>query len=238
MSRVPLAGRMVMALEMSMGLVQRPELKMVLAPRMIQSMEILQLPIMALQERIQQELQENPVLELKESDEETAVEDAAAATATEAEDTKATEGELVINEAGDELDFNRLDALSRDWEDHFNEEHRPSRSGMDEEGDKKHDAMQNMPSRPQSLHDYLNDQIGFLDVPEELLLIVRFLITHVDAKGFMPVSLEEIAQSFQQIYGKPVTVAEVETALGVVQKLDPTGVGARNMEECLLLQIT
>jgi len=227
-----------MALEMSMGLVQRPELKMVLAPRMIQSMEILQLPIMALQERIQQELQENPVLELKESDEETAVEDAAAATATEAEDTKATEGELVIDEAGDELDFNRLDALSRDWEDHFNEEHRPSRSGMDEEGDKKHDAMQNMPSRPQSLHDYLNDQLGFLDVPEELLLIVRFLITHVDAKGFMPVSLEEIAQSFQQLYGKPVTVAEVETALGVVQKLDPTGVGARNMEECLLLQVT
>src|SRR5208282_3767448 len=101
----------------------------------------------ALQERIQQELQENPVLELKEStDDETTSEDGpAAAAATEAEDTKATEGELVINEAGDELDFNRLDALSRDWEDHFNEEHRPSRSGMDEEGDKKHDAMQNMP---------------------------------------------------------------------------------------------
>ena len=49
---------------------QRMEQKMILAPRMIQSMEILQLPIMALQERIQQELQENPVLELKEDSEE------------------------------------------------------------------------------------------------------------------------------------------------------------------------
>src|SRR5207249_2077878 len=121
-------------------------------------------------------LQENPVLELKEADEEATPEDGqVTAATTEAEDAKATEGELVIDQAGDELDFNRLDALSRDWEDHFNEEHRPSRSGMDEEGDKKHDAMQNMPSRPQSLHDYLNDQIGFLDVPEELLHIVRFL---------------------------------------------------------------
>ena len=74
-------------------------------------------------------------------------------------------GELVIDENGDnELDFDRLEALSKDWEDHFNEEHRPSRNGMDEEGDKKHDAMQNMASRPQSLQDYLNDQLSFLDV--------------------------------------------------------------------------
>ena len=57
-----------MRLDMGMGMQMRPELKqMILAPRMIQSMEILQLPIMALQERIEQELQENPVLELKEA---------------------------------------------------------------------------------------------------------------------------------------------------------------------------
>src|SRR5271165_1557505 len=212
MSRVPLAGRMVMALEMSMGLVQRPELKMVLAPRMIQSMEILQLPIMALQERIQQELQENPVLELKESDEETAVEDAAAASATEAEDTKATEGELVINEAGDELDFNRLDALSRDWEDHFNEEHRPSRNGLDEEGDKKHDAMQNMPSRPQSLHDYLNDQISFLDVTPLQGRLMRYLITHIDDRGYLAVPLEDLARNYDRI----VATVQLEVALKVI----------------------
>jgi RNA polymerase sigma-54 factor len=205
-----------------------------LAPRMIQSMEILQLPIMALQERIQQELQENPVLELKEENEDEATPEEAAP-AAEADTTKATEGEL---QAGDDLDFDRLDALSRDWEDHFNEEHRPSRSGMDEEGDKKHDAMQNMPSRPQSLHDYLNDQIGFLEVPEDLVQLVRFLITHVDAKGFMPVPLEEIAQSFQQVYGEAVTIPQVEAALGVLQRLDPPGVGARNLEQCLLLQVT
>src|SRR6516165_8381190 len=150
------------------GMQQRLDQRMILAPRMIQSMEILQMPIMALQEKIQQELQENPVLELKEPEEETTPEEGAQANSqteaqTATEDEKAIEGELVIDEKQDELDFNRLDALSRDWEDHFSEEHRPSRNSLDEEGDKKHDAMQNMPSRPQSLQDYLSDQLSFFD---------------------------------------------------------------------------
>lgn len=215
---------------------QRLEQKMILAPRMIQSMEILQLPIMALQERIEQELQENPVLELREDaeteerpvDEETG--EPVAEETTEAD----TDGELVINEEGDELDFNRLDALSKDWEDHFNEEHRPSRNGMDEEGDKKHDAMQNMPSRPQSLHDYLNDQISFLETNPEKLRLIRFLITHIDDNGYLTVSLEEIARSFVP----EATVAAAEEALHLVQRLDPPGVGARSLSDCLLLQLT
>src|SRR4051794_17492721 len=98
---------------------QRLEQKMILAPRMIQSMEILQLPIMALQERIQQELQENPVLELQESTAEDAPAEEGAEAAPETEAEEAPETELVIDEAGDnELDFDRLDALSRDWDDH------------------------------------------------------------------------------------------------------------------------
>jgi RNA polymerase sigma-54 factor len=219
---------------------QRMDQRMILAPRMIQSMEILQLPIMALQERIEQELQENPVLELKESSSEDATgeteEQEATATATaEAEDVSNPEKELVIDEKSDnELDFDRLEALSRDWEDHFNEEHRPSRNGMDEEGDKKHDAMQNMPSRPQSLQDYLSDQLTFLDVSPEQLRLLRFLITHIDDSGYLTVPVEEIAKS----YDLPVTIPQVEQALHVVQKFDPPGIGARNLRECLLLQVT
>src|SRR5438132_13335240 len=103
---------------------QRMDQRMILAPRMIQSMEILQLPIMALQERIQQELQENPVLELKDSTEDGASTETEAAPAAEEKDPASEE--LVIDESGDnELDFDRLEALSKDWEDHFNEEHRP-----------------------------------------------------------------------------------------------------------------
>ena len=147
-------------------------------------------------------------------------------------------GELVIDENNaNELDFDRLEALSKDWEDHFNEEHRPSRNGMDEEGDKKHDAMQNMASRPQSLQDYLAEQLGFLDMPPDQAKLVRYVIAHIDDNGFLSVpnevgpdharrcpSMDELALS----YGRDVTPAQVEEALHIIQKLDPPGVGARD----------
>src|SRR5262249_52993187 len=156
-------------MRMDLSQVMRPEQRLILAPRMIQSMEILQLPIMALQERIEQELQENPVLEVAERTEEAAPEEEAAPAAPAEEKLPDPDGELVMAPTHDEFDFNRLEALNRDWEDHFNEEHRPSRNGIDEETDRKHDAMQNMPSRPQSLNEYLTEQLTFLDAtPEEL----------------------------------------------------------------------
>ena len=213
----------------------RTEQRMLLAPRMIQSMEILQLPIMALQERVEQELQENPVLEEREvSPEEAAATEEIGGPPTEVEVESEREEELVIDETHAELDFNRLEALSKDWEDHFNEDRRPSRNSLDEESDKKHDAMQNMPSRPQSLHDYLNDQLSFLEASEEQLQLIRFLITHIDKNGRLSVSLEDLAKS----YDEPITLAQAEEALRMLQKLDPPGVGARTLEECLLLQIT
>ncbi len=216
---------------------QRMSQQMVLAPRMIQSMEILQLAIMALQERIQQELQENPVLEQAESNDETQPAEEGDSLQQTAPDESGDPGseELVIDEnSSNELDFDRLEALSRDWEDHFNEEHRPSRNGMDEEGDRKHDAMQNMASRPQSLQDYLNDQLTFLDVSPEELRLLRFLITHVDHRGWLSVPLEELARSYDQ----PVTGEAVAEALGRIKKLDPPGIGARDLGECLLMQLT
>src|SRR5262249_16380691 len=116
---------------MGMGMQQtmRPEMKLYLAPRMIQSMEILELPIKALQERSQPELQENPVLELRET---TPEERAAAAEeepgafdgAQEQADVADPGKELVIDEkGGNEEDFDRLLQLNQDWDGHFNEEH-------------------------------------------------------------------------------------------------------------------
>src|SRR4029077_13372825 len=91
------------------------------------------------------------------------------------------EKELVIDDKGDnEQDFDRLVAINEDWADHFNEEHRSSSNRVDEEMDKKHDAMVNMASRPQSLQDYLNDQLAFLDVPPEDLDLLRYIISHID----------------------------------------------------------
>src|SRR5947209_396784 len=144
----------------------RQELK--LSPRMYQSMEILQLPIMDLHERIEQELLENPVIEEQEQDQDEREEPEGDDALPAEQPSDPERDELVIEDQGDnELDFDRLDALSKDWEDVFSEEHRSSRNSVDEEIDKKHDAMQNMASRPQSLQDYLNDQLSYFELPEE-----------------------------------------------------------------------
>src|SRR5437588_6394053 len=207
-------------MQLNTSLSQRLSQQMVLAPRMIQSMEILQLPIMALQERIQQELQENPVLELKENAEDPQAldgEDFNADQPAPGDDARDPGSEeLIIDESSsNELDFDRLEALSRDWEDHFNEEHRPSRNGMDEESDKKHDAMQNMASRPQSLQDYLNDQLGFLDTAPGQAELARYLIANLDENGRLPASstLESLAAAHQP----PVAAERLEEVLHIVQ---------------------
>lgn len=239
-----------MRLDTSMS--QRMDQKMILAPRMIQSMEILQLPIMALQERIEHELSENPVLSESNEDAASSDEDLTEFNADDAEPTKADvadpQKELVIDDkGGNEQDFDRLLSINEDWSDHFNEEHRPSVNRISEESDKKHDAMVNMASRPQSLQDHLNEQLTFVDVTPEMLDLVKYLLTHIDENGYLttprqrldngeppPNVLEEIGKS----YGQEVSQAQLEEALAIIQKFEPIGIGARDLRECLLLQLT
>src|SRR5262245_99513 len=171
-------------------------LKQVLAPRMIQSMEILQLPIAALQERIERELQENPVLELKDTAPTTDA-DAADADGTPApaeangaatEDKFNPEAPLKhdTQDPGAELEFKRLEALDRDWDGMFNEdEHRPSRAALDELGDRKLDAMQNIVERPQSLQDHLAEQLSDLELNEAEKLLALHIISFVDRTGHL-----------------------------------------------------
>lgn len=228
-------------LRLGMDLQQRPDLKQVLAPRMIQSMEILQLPIADLQAKIEQELNENPFLELKEKHGEQS--DPVAEP-----DPDSTP--LKHDETG-EVEFNRLEQLNQDWENHFNEEHLVSRSALEEEGDRKLDAMANMANRPQSLQDHLAEQLGEMELDEDQRRLARHICSFIDRTGYLgtrekasqdddkdtfrSVTLEEIAS----LYDRPITVEEVEDCLvHVVQKLDPPGVGARTMAECLMLQIS
>src|SRR5687768_5243715 len=226
---------------MSMGLNMRPEMKqqLILAPRMIQSMEILQLPIMALQERIQEEMEENPVLELRDKSDPGAQEGENSLDVPAQKDPADPRSELVIDVNGDSKeDFDRLSSINEDWSDHFNEEHRPSRNRIEEESEKKHLAEVNMLSRPQSLQDNLIEQLSLLDCPPEQMRLSRHLLSFVHQSGYLlrfesverdgeivdekvfPVTLEEIAASYDQ----PATVEDVEAALKLIQRLDPPGV--------------
>lgn len=219
-------------MRLSLGQELRLVQKQVLAPRMIQSMEILQLPILALQERIEQEMQENPILELRDEDPDLPSEEVEVELPDSPTDD---ERELVIDEAkNNEEDFERLLKMDEEWPDHFEEHSRPSRNRVDEEGERKHDAMANMVSRPQSLQDYLHDQLGWFDLDPKLRAMADRIIYNLDPNGYLAMSLDDLL-------GPDATEEDrglAQQALALVQRLDPLGVGARDLRECLLLQLS
>ncbi|NQT39236.1 MAG: RNA polymerase factor sigma-54 [Planctomycetes bacterium] len=206
--------------------------KQVLAPRMIQSMEILQLPIMALQERIDQEMEENPILEMQEEDPDLPSEPVEEKSPDERSEE---EKELVIDETNNnEDDFERLMKMDEEWPDHFEERSRPSRSRIDEAGQHKLDAMANMAARPQTLQDYLHDQLGWFDLDASLRATAERIVYNLNPAGYFQGSLEELLGPDAE----PHQLATAREALALVQRLDPPGVAARDYRECLLLQLT
>ena len=225
-------------MRLSLGQQMQLAQKQVLAPRMIQSMEILQLPILALQERIEQEMEDNPVLDQVETNSESVeVDEESVSPDAPAE----TERELVVDDGtNNEEDFERLLNMADNLPDDYEERSRPSRDRIESESDKKHDAMANMVARPQSLVDYLHDQLAWFDLDDTIRRVAERIIYNLDSNGYLKTPLEElIPASASDANGDPDGRRKLaEEALAVVQRLDPPGVGARNLQECLLLQLT
>ena len=219
-------------MRLSLGQEQRLVQKQVLAPRMIQSMEILQLPLLALQERIEQELNENPMLEMREKDPDLP-DEPIQSEKTDASSTE--EREMVVDETTNNAeDFERLMQLDQDIPDHFDEAPRRSASRVEEEGQRKMDSMANVVARPQTLQSHLEQQLNELEVDPPLSSMAEMIVYNLDSNGYLQGQLEDLlspAASEDQL-------TMLRKALVVVQALDPTGVGARDLRECLLLQLT
>jgi RNA polymerase sigma-54 factor len=215
--------------------------KQVLAPRMIQSMEILQLPIFALQERIEQEMEDNPVLDQIESTEESTESDLRDNPDAPTE----SERELVVEDNTNyEDDFERLLNMVDNLPDDYEERSRPSRGQIEAESDRRHDAMANMVARPESLVEYLEHQLSWFDLDEPMRRMCQRIISNLDTNGYIKSPLQDFlppqppeqngdAESWQT---EQLELAE--KALALIQKLDPPGVGARSLKECLMLQLT
>lgn len=217
-------------MRLSIGLEQRQVQKQLLAPRMIQSMEILQLPLQALEERIEQEMNENPLLEMREKDPSLPEE------REERENPDAPtseEREMVVDEKSNTDDFERLADLDREVPDYFDE--RPSRSvsAAQEEGDRKHDAMANVVDRHLTLQQHLEQQLCELELPPEIRRLASRIISALDSNGYLSSTLADLLPPGAD--EKQLQTAEA--ALRVVQQLEPVGVGARDLRECLLLQL-
>ena len=218
-------------MRLSFGLEQKLVQKQILAPRMIQSMEILQLPVLALQERIEQEMNENPMLETQERDPDVPDE------AAERENPDAlteNEKELVVDENKDnEADFERLVEMDQDFPDAFDDGPRRSINRMEEIASRKHDAMANIAARAETLQHYLEMQLGEMDLDDDLLEMAERIVTSLDTNGYLSTSLEDLLPPD----ANDATHALARRALELVQSLDPPGVGARDLRECLLLQL-
>ena len=224
-----------MRLSLSPGMQQRQQLQQKLSPRMIQAMQVLQLPQMALEEHIDQALAENPVLEKQETDPNLP---------TEAEEREnpdaptAEEKELVVDSGQDNgEDFERLLELTAQAPDYFDDA-KPSQSAnrKQEDADRKHDAIANIASRPETLQDYLINQLHELDVDEELMPLCERIISTLDATdgGYFRTSLEDLLPANRS---GPEELEKAQRALALVQTLDPPGIAARDLRECLLAQL-
>src|SRR5438874_4576092 len=180
----------------------RMEQRQLHTPRMIQSMEILQLPLMALEERIEQELQNNPVLEIRKGGEaEGAEESGNTEVINETQDGRIedfTESEkpMVVKENSDQSeDFERLAKISEylENEDLTNATGSNFRvSSYDGERDKKLDAMANTAARGITLTEHLMGQWAFIECSPEVRKAGEFLINNIDASGYLRSSLEQL----------------------------------------------
>ncbi|MBL8818380.1 MAG: RNA polymerase factor sigma-54 [Planctomyces sp.] len=221
--------------------------QMKLAPRMIQSMEILQLNMMALNERIEQELVENVTLEVVNKDRdlprpEPDHQDAPPESSREARELKkdVENRELVAGtEKGNESDFERLLEIASEWpEDNVGfGGSRPSSNQISDDMDRHSDAMANMLARPQSLHEYLLEQFSFFSCSDAQRQFGEYLVQHLDHNGRLQSMLPEIAQQFNRLYDQRLTMEQADEVLKMIQSLDPPGVGARDHKEMLLLQV-
>ena len=215
----------------------RLEQRMKLAPRMIQSMEILQLPLLALEERIQQELISNPVLEIAENEDQPSPEEAAPEPrAADTPESRVAEEErpLTVDEKGGAEEFDRLEKMSDEWDDFSHEEYVPKSASSGGQRDAKLDAMANTPANGQDLHETLLEQFAFFTTDATIRELGDTIIRNIDGNGYLRAPLEDILHDVRA----PATLAQAEEALHLVQRLDPPGIAARDLRECLLLQLS
>ena len=219
----------------------RMDQRMKLAPRMIQSMEILQMAQPALEERIEQELASNPTLEQVEpgSDRETLL----AEREQERRDDREGERELVVSDGdrdGQSDDFERLSNLSEQydeaWAANTNEsaEYVPRRANYTGERDAKMDAMANTAARDASLYDQLMDQWRLVEVDPPTFELGETLIGLVDADGYLRPSDHDLLMQCSP----HTSLDQMQECIELLQEaLEPPGLCARDLRDCLLLQI-
>lgn len=208
---------------MRLGLSQsmRAEQRLVQSPQMIQAMQVLQLPLMELKDQIEQELQENVFLERKDEAER---QDAGATAAGEAAAPETPYEDRLQREFAAEIE--QLESRNdTSWRN------RAGSGAGGEEEDKKLEALANTPGRATSLAEHLMTQVRTQEKDEELIRVVEHVVFSLDEDGRLADTPEQVAQQLL------VPIPLAQEAVQVVRDLEPVGVGARDLRDCLLMQL-
>jgi len=194
------------------------KLQVKLSPQQIQLMKMLQIPTMELDQRIKEEMEINPALE-EGNDEDERAEDAQ-------EDSQQEETEAE-NQDDDTIDLSEYfdDDEIPDYKLKVN-----NHSADDEERDTPLGA-------GRTFQDLLFAQLGMTDLDDDQRLLAEYLIGNLDENGYLRRELAAVANDLAFSMNVSATVADLEEVLKVIQELDPPGVGARDLRECLLIQI-
>jgi RNA polymerase sigma-54 factor len=212
---------------MKAGITQSTQLKQEIKinPRLYQAMDLLYMPLLDLQQHLKQELLNNPFLEMVEPEEE--------------EDEEGTESEEATDqkESSDEIDWEEILLNGFDA------------GGRQEEHEEK-EYFEPVTVDSRDLGDHLRDQVTLLDLSPRQVLLAEEFIGNINEDGYLACGLDDILTSINELVERTAeaagrdsedlpyyTLAEVEEMLGIIQALDPAGVSARDLRECLLLQL-
>jgi RNA polymerase sigma-54 factor len=200
-----------------MALKQQQQLKQQqrLSPQQIQTIRMLELPALEIEERIKNELDENPALEegLDYANEQDADYDA-------------------DDNSSDNQDLNEDLSLG----DYMNEDDIPDYK-LTEISNKEERKEIVLFNNEQSLSDYLLQQLQLTELSEKNKKISEYLIGNIDDDGYLRRDMSAIADDIAFQSGEDINEKELAQILKIIQELDPPGVGARNLQECLILQL-
>jgi len=221
---------------------QRLSLQQVLAPQLQQSLALLQAPTLELKALVEQELEQNPVLEevpleemeQREKSDRNGEEAPAEPAADPAEPPADVTFDAAAERANDPVDdfqaeFERLTQLDQEWRDHFAQTNLPMKQSAEEE--EKRQFMFDSLVAGTSLQETLLEQVRMSELSEEQRPIAELIIGNIDDYGYLKSSVEELA------FSANIGAEKVLEVLKTIQTFHPPGVGARDLRECLLLQL-
>ncbi|MDD4857962.1 MAG: RNA polymerase factor sigma-54 [Candidatus Krumholzibacteria bacterium] len=211
-----------MKIGLHIGLQQR----LVMTPKLQQALKLLQMPTLELQQVLKQEVLQNPLLE-EVDDADTDSDEEERTEAEEPAETKTEEQQAKSEEAGEESLEAKKERLEVD--DYFESSFGSGDGFANEEN--REDFVERVPVAKQSFSEYLMSQLRLITEDEKTLEIGEYIIGSLDDSGYLTAGLKEVADTCR------ATEEDVEKVLKIIQTFDPVGVGARDLKECLLIQI-